>query len=165
MDLDFIKYTSFITPFGQYEFKVIPFGLKQASEWFQLLMNDVLRPVIAKIAVVYLDDIIIFSKGTLQDHIRDVKRVFDLIQQATLQIKIKKFKFFQKEIKFLEHKISQEGISTDSEKIEAMQNLPTPRNLKDVQSVLGLFQYYKNFVKNFARIAGPIYLVLKRDQF
>src|ERR1043165_5135316 len=91
--------------------------------------------------------------------------VFRLIQQATLQIKIKKCKFFQKEIKFLGHKISQERISTDPEKIEAMQNLPTPRNLKDVQSVLGLFQYYKNFVKDFVRIAGPIYLALKRDNF
>src|ERR1043165_9807424 len=128
-------------------------------------MNDVLRSVIAKIAMVYLDDIIIFSKGTLQNHIRDVERVFHLIQQATLQIKIKKYKFFQKEIKFLGHKISQKGIATDPEKIEAMQKLPTPRNLKDVQSVLGLFQYYKNFVKDFARIAGPIYLALKRDQF
>src|ERR1044072_6892202 len=143
----------------------MPFGLKQASGWFQLLMNDVLRPVIAKTAVVYLDDIIIFSKGTLQDHIRDVERVFRLIQQAILQIKIKKCKFFQKEIKFLGHKISQEGISTDPEKIEVMQNLPTPKNLRDVQSVLGLFQYYKNFVKDFARIAAPIYLALKKDQF
>ena len=103
------------------------------------MINDVLRPVIAKIAVVYLDDIIIFFKGTLQDHIQNVKKVFDLIQQATFQIKIKKCKFFQREIKFLEYKISQERISTDPEKIEAMQNLPTPRNLKDVQSVLELF--------------------------
>ena len=165
MHPDLIKYTSFITPFGQYEFLVMPFGLKQASGWFQLLMNDVLRPVIAKIAVVYLDDIIIFSKGTLQDHIRDVKKVFRLIQQAILQIKIKKCRFFQKEIKFLGYKISQEGIATDPEKIKAMQNLSILRNLKDVQSVLGLFQYYKNFVKDFARIAGPIYLALKRDQF
>src|ERR1044072_2929072 len=165
MDPDSLPYTSFITPFGQYEFLVMPFGLKQAPGWFQLLMNDVLRPVIAKTAVVYLDDIIIFSKGILQDHIRDVEKVFLLIQQATLQIKIKKCKFFQKEIKFLGHKISQEGISTDLEKIEAMQNLPTPKNLRDVQSVLGLFQYYKNFVKNFARIAAPIYLALKKDQF
>src|ERR1044072_1601369 len=128
-------------------------------------MNDVLRSVIAKIAVVYLDDIIIFSKGTLQDHIWDVEKVFNLIKQATLQIKIKKCKFFQKEIKFLGHKISQEGIFMDPEKIEAMQNLPTPHNLKDVQSVLGLFQYYKNFVKDFVRITGPIYLALKRDHF
>ena len=80
MDPNSIPYTSFTTPFGQYEFLVMPFGLKQAPGWFQLLMNDVLRPVIAKIAVVYLDDIIIYSKGTLQDHIQDVKKVFALIQ-------------------------------------------------------------------------------------
>src|ERR1044072_3318065 len=106
MHPDSIKYTSFITPFGQYEFLVMLFGLKQAPEWFQLLVNDVLRPVIAKTAIVYLDDIIIFLKGTFQDHIRNVMEVFRLIQQATLQIKIKKCKFFQKEIKFLGYKIS-----------------------------------------------------------
>jgi len=66
MDPDSIKYTSFITPFGQYEFKVMPFGLKQASGWFQLLMNDVLKPVITKTAMVYLNDIIIFTKESLQ---------------------------------------------------------------------------------------------------
>src|ERR1043166_31490 len=128
-------------------------------------MNDVLRLVIAKIAIVYLDDIIIFFKGTLQDHIRNVKKVFNLIRQATLQIKIKKYKFLQRKIKFLGHEISQEGISTDLEKIEAMQNLPTPKNLRDVQSVLGLFQYYRNFVKDFVKITDPIYLALKKDQF
>src|ERR1044072_489022 len=107
----------------------MPFGLKQAPGWFQLLINDILRPVIVKIAVVYLDDIIIFSKGMLQDHIQDIEKVFNLIQQATLQIKIKKCKFFKREIKFLGHKISQEEISTDPEKIEAMQKLPIPKNL------------------------------------
>src|ERR1044072_4868218 len=143
----------------------MPFGLKQASGWFQLLMNDVLRPLLGKIVVVYLDDIVVYTKGSLEQHIRDVEEVLKLIQKAILQIKIKKYIFFQEEIHFLGHKISEEGIATDPEKIEAMQNLPTPRNLKDVQSVLGLFQYYKNFVKDFARIAGPIYVTLKRDQF
>src|ERR1044072_6477935 len=143
----------------------MPFGLKQAPEWFQLLMNDVLQPPIEKIVVVYLDDIVVYIKGSLEQHIKDVEEVVKLIQKATLQIKIKKCVFFQEEIHFLAHKISRHGIATDLEKVEAMKNLPTPKNLRDVQSVLGLFQYYKNFVKDFARIAGPIYLALKKNHF
>ena len=84
MDSESMKYTSFIIPFGQYEFRVMPFGLKQAPGWFQLLMNDVLRPVIAKTAIVYLDDIIIFIRGSLQQHIRDVEEVFRLLDKAVL---------------------------------------------------------------------------------
>ena len=126
-------------------------------------MNDVLRSLIGKIVVVYLDDIVVYTKESLEQHIKDVEEVLKLIQKATLQIKIKKCVFFQEEIHFLGYKISQHGIAIDPEKLEAMKNLPTPKNLRDVQSVLGLFQYYKNFVKDFARIAGPIYLALKRD--
>jgi hypothetical protein len=143
----------------------MPFGLKQASGWFQLLINDVLRPFIRKIVVVYLDDIVVYIKGNLEQHVKDVEEVLKLIQKATLQIKIKKCVFFQEEIHFLGHKISRQGIATDPEKVEAMKNLPIPQNLRDVQSVLGLFQYYKNFVKDFARIAAPIYLALKKNQF
>src|ERR1044072_6701254 len=100
--------------------------------------------------MVYLDNIIIFSKGSLEKHIRDVKEVFQLLDQTILQIKIKKYKFFETKIKFLGHKISKEGIHTDPEKVKAMQTLPAPKNLRDIQSVMGLFQYYKNFVPDFA---------------
>src|ERR1043165_4406370 len=157
--------TSVVTPFGQYEFLVMLFGLKQASGWFQLLMNDILRPVIAKTAVVYLDDIIIYSKGTLEEYIKHVEEVFELLDQAILQIKIKKCKFFETKIKFLGHEISEEGIHTDPEKVEAMQTLSAPKNLKDIQSVMGLFQYYKNFVPDFTRIAASIYKTMKKEGF
>ena len=96
-------------------------------------MNDVLRSVIVKTAVVYLNDIIIYSKGSLEEHIRHVKEVFQLLDQAILQIKIKKYKFFKTKIKFLGHEISEEGIHTDPEKVEAMQTLPASKNLRDIQ--------------------------------
>ena len=83
MDPDSIKYTAFITPFGQYEFLVMPFGLKQAPGWFQLLMNEVLRHVLGKFALVYLDDVIIFSKS-FQEHIHHVSIVLSLIREAIL---------------------------------------------------------------------------------
>src|ERR1044071_10126502 len=104
--------------------------------------------------MVYLDDIIFF-KGFLEEHIKDVEEVFKLLDQAILQIKNKKCKFFDTKIKFLGHKISKEGIHTDPEKVMAMQTLPLPKNLRNIQSVMGLFQYYKNFVPDFARIAAP----------
>src|ERR1043165_5274482 len=105
MDPESVQYTAFVTPFGQFEFLVMPFGLKQAPGWFQLLMNEVLRPVIGKCAVVYLDDIIIFSRDAKQ-YLKDVIEVLELIRKVNLQIKLRKCKFFQKEIKFLGHKIS-----------------------------------------------------------
>ena len=78
MDPGSIQYTAFATPFGQFEFLVMPFGLKQVPGWFQLLMNEVLRPVIGKCAVVYLDDIIIFSRD-IKQHLKDVTQVLELI--------------------------------------------------------------------------------------
>ena len=95
-------------------------------------MNDVLRPVIAKTTMVYLDDIIIYSKETLEEHIRHIEKVFELLDQAILQIKIKKYKFFEIKIKFLGHEISEDEIYTDLEKIKIMQILPAFKNLRDI---------------------------------
>lgn len=163
MDPESIPYTAFMTPFGQYEFLVMPFGLKQAPGWFQLLMNDVLREEIGRICVVYLDDIIIYSKS-FDQHIQDVRQILQRIEQAVLQIKLKKCKFFRQRIPFLGHIISEQGIQTDPEKVQAMQELTKPTSLRDVQAIMGLFQYYKSFVKDFTRIAAPIYKVMKKTQ-
>jgi len=89
-------------------------------------MNEVLRPVIGKCAVVYLDDIIIFSRSAEQ-HLKDVIRVLELIRQANLQIKLRKCRFFQQEIKFLGYKISKRGIETDEKKVKAMKEIAPPQ--------------------------------------
>ena len=104
-------------------------------------MNEVLRPVLGKFALVYLDDVIIFSKS-FQEHIYQVSVVLSLIRDAILQIKKRKCQFFTQVIKFLGYEISEEGIRTDPDKVKAMQMVPPPTNLKGVQSVLGLFNYY-----------------------
>lgn len=114
-------------------------------------MNNVLREELEKFVLVYLDDIIVYSK-TFKDHLRHVERVMLLLEKAVLQIKLKKCKFFQKKLKFLGHEISKQGIHTDPDKVTAMKDLPTPTCLKDIQAVIGLFQYYKNFILDFARI-------------
>ena len=116
---------------------------------------------IERICVVYLDDVIIYSK-TLEDHIQNVRIVFNRIRKAILQIKKKKCHFFKKVISFLGHLILEHGIQTDPEKTAAMDKVQPPTDLKGVQSILGLFNYYRNFVPDFAKIASPIYKLLKK---
>src|ERR1043165_9376931 len=140
----------------------MPFGLKQAPEWFQLLMNEVLKPVLGKCAVVYLDDIIVFSPDRKQ-YTRDLQQVIELISKACLQIKLRKCKFFQKRLKFLGHEISEEGIRTDLDKVAAMKELQPLTDVKGVQSLLGFFNYNRKFVPEFSKIARPIYKLLSKD--
>ena len=163
MHPDSIKYTAFLTPQGHFEFTVMPFGLKQAPGWFQMLMNHVLHEEINKICVVYPDDIIIFSKSRKQ-HRKDLKRIFQKLHQAQLQIKWEKCKFFLNKIEFVGYEITDKRIKTNSQKVEAMRNLPTPTTRKNVQECLGLFNYYKKFIEGYAKIATPIYKLLKKDQ-
>src|ERR1044072_3488630 len=121
---------------------MMSFGLKQAPKWFQLLINEVLRPVLGKCVVVYLNDIIIFSPDP-QQYAKDLRQVLKLIHNAKLQIKTRKYKFFQQSLKFLGHEISKEGIKTDPDKIKAMNEIQPPRDVKGVQSLLGFFNYYR----------------------
>ena len=119
--------------------------------------------MIERCAVVYLDDVIIFSKNP-QQHVNNVIEVLELIWKAYLQIKLRKCEFFKRAIKFLEHQISREGIQTDEDKVKAMREVLTPTNVREVQSIMGLFNYYRTFVPNFSTIARPIYSLIKKDQ-
>ena len=91
-------------------------------------------------------------------------KALELIQKAHLQIKLKKCEFFKKEIKFLGHKISRKGIQTDEDKVKAMKEIVPPTDVKGVQSMMGLFNYYRTFVPNFSTIARLIYTLIKQDQ-
>jgi len=106
------KYTAFLTAYGLYQFKVIPFGLVNAPATFQRLMNDVLRDYLRKFCLVYLDDIIIYSKS-LKDHKRHVRKVLQVIKSAGLKLKSAKCKWFKQKIIFLDHKIEVNEIKPD----------------------------------------------------
>src|SRR6266498_3894659 len=120
----------------------MPFGLGNASATFQRLMNQVLRKYLEKFILVYLNDIIIYSK-TFEEHKEHVRLVFEALQAAFLIMKPKKCKFAQKELQFFGHIIFAEGIRTDPDKIAKMVTLAPLTNLKELRSRLGLFSYYR----------------------
>ena len=139
--------TAFSTESGHYHFNRMPFGLKNAPATltFQRFMNDVLKSVIKKFALVYLDDVIIYSK-TLEQHIKHTEKVLDLLRKAGLKIKISQCTFLQTSVNYLGHVISQTGITPDPKKTKAIENFPTPTHISHLKSFLGLAGYYRKFI-------------------
>ena len=142
--------TAFVTPFGKYEFLIVPFGLAQAPAYFQLLMNKVLNGL--KFAMTYLDDIIIFSENELQ-HLEHLETVFSHLREAGQKMKWSKCDFFKKVIHYLGHLISPEGISPLPNKLDCIQHMRVLKNAKEIKQFLGLTGYYRKFVPRFADIS------------
>ena len=157
--------TAFRTKYGHYEYLVMPFGLRNAPATFQSFINSVLRPYLEDFVILYLDDILIYSKS-LKEHIHHVRKVLKTLLDNNLYAKLKKCEFHQSSVEFLGHVLSGDGISTDPKKIESVKNWPTPTCVKDVQRFVGLCNYYRRFVENFAMIAKPLHnLTKKNNQF
>ena len=154
--------TAFVCEYGQYEFNRMPFGLTNAPGTFQRLMNKILKSVLYKSALVYLDDIIIFSK-TIEDHINDLESVFKLLAENGLKLKIKKCNFFKKKIDYLGHIVSDEGVSPNEIKTRAILTYPEPKNVKEVSSFLGLASYYRKFIRAFAEKAHSLTKLTRKN--
>ena len=152
--------TTFVTPFGKYEFLMVPFGLAQAPAYFQLLMNKVLKGL--KFAMMYLDDIIIFSQDESQ-HLEHLEIVFSHLQEAGLKMKCSKCDFFKSEIHYLGHLISPEGISPFPNKLDSIKHMPVPNSAKEIKQFLGLTGYYRKFVPRFGDISRPLTTLTKKD--
>ena len=151
---------AFITPFGKYEFLMVPFGLAQAPAYFQLLMNKVLKGL--KFTMTYLDNIIIFSQNELQ-HLEHLEIVFSHLWEAGLKMKHSKCDFFKSEIHYLGHLISPEGISPLPNKLDSIKHMPVPNSVKEIKQFLGLTGYYRKFVPRFADISRPLTTLMKKD--
>src|SRR4051794_30064341 len=154
--------TAFISHKGLYEFNVMPFGLCNAPSTFQRLMNYILQKFLGKFVAVYLDDIIIYST-TFEQHIDHIHQVFQALRNATLKIKLKKCYFCFPNITFLGHVVGRNGIAPDPAKVEKIKNFPRPTTLKELRGALGLFSYYRKFVRDFSKIAKPMLNLLKQD--
>jgi hypothetical protein len=154
--------TAFTTKFGTYEFTVMPFGLMNAPATFQRLMDKVLYDITWKYALVYMDDIIIYSKS-LEEHKNHLEHVFQLLVQAGLKLNPDKCDFFKRQILFLGHLISEEGIKPNPVLVDKIKNCTPPTTKRKVRSFLGLASYYRRFIKDFSKIARPLYELTKQD--
>ncbi|GAB7336241.1 hypothetical protein MBLNU13_g09002t2 [Cladosporium sp. NU13] len=155
--------TAFRTRFGLYEYLVMPFGLTNAPATFQAYINNVLRKYLDHFVVVYLDDILVYSK-TYDDHVRDVRKVLQALADAKMKIKPEKTEFHKTEVKFLGYIVSREGLKMDQKKIEAVTSWPKPGTVKEVQSFLGFANFYRQFIKDYSKIAAPLTELTKKDK-
>ncbi|GFW23684.1 retrovirus-related Pol polyprotein from transposon 297 [Trichonephila clavipes] len=153
--------TAFITPEGLYEFKVMPFGLCNAPATFERMMDNLLRHFKWTMCLCYLDDIIVFSE-TFEDHLIRLRLVLKCLQEAGLKLNSKKCLFAAQEVKILGHLVSSNGVRPDPDKIKAVRNFPTPKNIHDIRSFLGLCSYFfRRFIKGFCYLAEPLQSLLK----
>ncbi|KAI3815477.1 hypothetical protein L1987_15146 [Smallanthus sonchifolius] len=152
---DDIPKTAFRTRYGHYEFMVMPFGLTNAPAVFMDLMNRVCKPYLDKFVIVFIDDILIYSK-TRADHEEHLRLVLDLLKKEQLYAKFSKCEFWLKEVQFLGHIVNDKGIHVDPAKIETIKNWNAPKTPTEVRSFLGLAGYYRRFISNFSKIAVPL---------
>ena len=136
-------------------------GLKNSPLTFQRVMEAVLRGLNWKFSLVYLDDVIVFSK-TFQDHLSHLQQVFERLRAAGLKLHPSKCNFAKREIHYLGHIVNSEGISPDPDKLTAIVTYPESNNLKQLRAFLGLSGYYRRFIENYSSIASPLYQLTKK---
>jgi hypothetical protein len=143
-----IPKTVFITRYGLYEYTVLSFGLTNAPSYFIYLMNKVFMKYLDKFMVVFINDILIFSKNE-EDHDEHLRVVLQKLRENQLYAKLSKCEFLLKEVSFLGHIISEGGISVDPSKVKYVLSWKTPQNISDIRSFLGLAGYYRRFIEGF----------------
>ena len=156
--------TAFITEYGLYEWTVACFGLKNAPAEFARYMNNVLRPFLNDFVVVYFDDIIIFSRNE-EEHWEHVRKVLERLQEAKINLKIKKCEFKVMETEFLGHIINGTTMKMQQEKIKAILEWPTPTKHDEIAGFRGLAGYYRQYVENFSDRMRPLNEAITRKEF
>jgi hypothetical protein len=159
---DIIK-TTFRTRYGHYEFTVVLFGLSNTPTIFMCLMNGVFKDYLDKFVIVFLDDILVYSKLE-EEHEKHLRMMLQVLREHQLYTKLRKCSFYQRRIHYLGHIISEEGIVMDPEKVEAIREWPVPRNVAEVRSFMGLAGYYIRFIAGFSKIAHPITSLQRKER-
>ncbi|KAL8121324.1 hypothetical protein AgCh_018164 [Apium graveolens] len=158
-----ISKTAFRTRYGHYEFLVMAFGLTNAPAAFMDLMNRVFKKYLDKFVIVFIDDILIYSKIE-EEHAEHLRIVLEILRQEKLYAKFSKCEFWLKEVRFLGHVISNKGVKVDTTKIEAIINWERPKTPTEVRSFMGLAGYYRRFVQDFSKVATPLTKLTRKNQ-
>lgn len=157
------KYTSFVIPGGQYQFKRVPYGLTNSPSVFVRVMNQVMRPLLEEGISFYVDDIMI-PTVTVDENFRVLERTLQELQKAGLTLNVSKCDFFMEKVKYLGYNVSQDGITLSDLKTEVIEKFPSPTTLKSLREFLGLSGYFRRFVPAYSKIARPLYNLLKKDK-
>ena len=155
--------TAFRTHLGLFEYTVMPFGLTNAPGIFQGFIQDVLRDLLDVVCVVYIDDILIFSRSQ-EEHDEHVKLVLDRLRSAGLFANAKKCSFDQSEVEYLGFLLGTQGIKMNPHKLDTIADWPPPASIKDVQSFLGFTNFYRRFIDRYARIVAPLNALTRKDR-
>ena len=151
-----VEKTAFVTHDGLFEYTAMPFGLCNAPGTCQRLMYLVLEGLVGKICLTYLDDVLVFGDSIAQ-LLKRLEKILERLSGAGLKVKPKKCRFFKKQVTFLGHQVSAEGVKPDEEKIKGVMIWPEPTTVQGLQGFLGLVNYFNRYIPNYAAIAAPLY--------
>ena len=157
-----IPKTAFTMRYGLYEYTVMSFGLTNAPAYFMSMMNKVFMEYLHKFVVVFIDDIMVYSKNE-EEHKEHLWLVLEKLREHQLYAKFSKCEFWLKEVEFLGHVISGEGIAVDPSKVQSVTEWLAPTSVSEIRNFLGLAGYYQRFIENFSKIAKPMTELLKKD--
>lgn len=156
-----VEKTAFRTHRGLFQFRRMPFGLKNGPSIFQRTMQSILAPYLWLFTLVYIDDIVVYSK-TYEEHLDHLDRVLGAIEKAGLTLSPKKCHLFYSSILLLGHKVSRPGLSTHEEKVKAIEELQRPTRVSELQTFLGMVVYFSAFIPYYASIAAPLFRLLRK---
>ncbi|CAH1422254.1 unnamed protein product [Lactuca virosa] len=156
-----IPKTAFRTRYGHYEFVVMPFGLTNAPTAFMDLINRVCRPFLDNFVIVFIDDILVYSRSE-EEHSRHLRQSLETLRAEKLYAKLSKCEFWLRSVNFLGHVVSQEGIHVDPSKIKAIEGWAVPMTPTEIRQFLGLAGYYRRFIQNLSRTAKPLTMLTQK---
>ena len=161
--VDNVQKTAFRSRYGHYDYVVMPFGVTNAPAMFMDYMNRIFRPFLDKFVVVFIDDILIYSR-TQEEHLEHLRLVLGVLREKQLYAKLSKCEFWMDEVQFLGHVISDQGIAVDPIKVEEVVKWESPKSATEIRSFVGLAGYYRRFIEGFSKIVAPLTLLTRKDQ-